>query len=377
MAAGGINDQIAGGFCRYSTDAQWLVPHFEKMLYDNAQLALIYARAGARLNRDDYKNTARATLDFWRRDMTAPDGLFYSSLDADSQGVEGKFYIWDWQEILAAIPEETDRQLACEYWDLTPGGNWEGHNIPHVIADMDALSQRHGQSPEFVQARLHAARQQLLAWRSKRVPPHCDDKILAGWNGLMIQALAEAALLFNERGYYHAAATAATALLRVHQDADGQLLHVSRAGRADIPAFLEDYACCGLATWALATAARQFEPAEVENWLHHAQRMAAVIVRDFYEPGTGRFFVSSHRHEQLFVRVPSASDNAVPSAAGIAIELLLKAEVAATDNTYHRFALRGMAALAPQIERYPLAFSTVLSAITEHPAVHGDIPATP
>ncbi len=366
MAAGGINDQIAGGFSRYSTDEQWLVPHFEKMLYDNAQLALIYARAGVLLNRSDYKNVARATLGFWLRDMTAPDGLFYSSLDADSQGVEGKFYVWNWQEILVAIPDDLDRLLACEYWDLTPGGNWEGHNIPRVIADVAQLARRHGQSSEIVQTRLHKIQKQLLTLRSRRIAPHCDDKILTSWNGLMIQALAEAAMLLHEPRYYAAAATAATALLRVHQDADGQLLHVSRAGRADIPSFLDDYACCGIGVWTLARAARQFEPAAADYWLRSAKRMAAIIVCDFYEPQTGRFFVSSRRHDQLFVRVPSGSDNAVPSAAGIAMELLLKAEIAAVDKNYQNIAWRGMTALAPHIEHYPLAFSTVLSAIMGH-----------
>ncbi len=367
MAAGGIYDQIAGGFSRYSTDEQWLVPHFEKMLYDNAQLALIYAQAGVLLDRADYIRIATETLDFWLREMTGADGLFFSSLDADSEGVEGKFYVWSWQDILAAIPAEADRILAGEYWNLTPAGNWEGRNIPHVTAEVEQLATRHGQSPHLIQSRLHDIRQRMLDIRSTRIAPHCDDKILAGWNGLMIRALAEAALLLNEPRYYQAGVKAAASILKVHRDAEGNLLHVSRAGRADVPAFLEDYVGLGLATWSLATAAKRLAPGEEHIWIDTTRQMAQSAVENFYQSHTGRFFISSQRHEKLFVRVPSAGDNAVPSAAAMAITLLLKADSAVPGSTYPAIVERGLAALAPHIARFPLAFSTMLDTLVRHP----------
>ncbi|MGC8624867.1 MAG: thioredoxin domain-containing protein [Phycisphaerae bacterium] len=373
MAAGGIYDQLAGGFARYSTDEQWLVPHFEKMLYDNAQLALIYARAGALLHRAEYQRIAMEILDFSLRDMTADSGLFYSSLDADSEGEEGKFYIWNWDDIVAAIPDETDRQLAGAYWDLTPQGNWEGRNIPRVIGDSVHLALRFGKSPDFVQGRLREVRSRMLAIRTTRVPPHRDDKILTGWNGLMIQALAQAALLLNEPRYYQAAGRAASSILRVHQDAGGHLLHVSRGERAAIPAFLEDEAYFGIAAWNLAAAARQFEPAMADSWLNIARRTAENIVNDFYQPETGIFFITGSRHDELFVRVPSGSDNAVPAAAAMAMALLVQPDLATEKINYKQVVLRGMARLAPLVEQHPLSFSTILSVLVEHPELAANL----
>ncbi len=366
MAAGGIYDQIGGGFARYSTDEQWLVPHFEKMLYDNAQLALIYARAGVLLTRSDYTHIARETLDFWLRDMTAPQGLFYSSLDADSQGEEGKFYLWDWQELLAAIPDQSDRQLACQYWGFSLQGNWEGHNIARINADVSQLAEQFGATPEWVLQRLQNIKSQLLVIRSKRIAPHCDDKILTDWNGLMIQALAEAALMLNEPRYYHAADQAASAILAVHRDAAGQLLHVSRMGQADIPAFLPDEACFGLAAWNLAMSAKQFAPQSATEWLEVARKAARTIGDQFVQPQTGRFYLSSNRHEQLFVRIPSGSDNAVPSAAAIAMSLMLKTDLSASVADYAAVVSHGIAGLAPLIQQYPIAFSSLLSVIAEN-----------
>ena len=369
MAAGGIYDQLAGGFARYSTDEQWLVPHFEKMLYDNAQLVLIYARAGVLLHRADYQRVAMETLDFILRDMTAEDGLFYSSLDADSEEEEGKFYIWKWEDIVAAIPDAMDRQLAGAFWDLTPEGNWEGRNILRVIGDNAYLAQQVGKTPDFVQTRLREVRSRMLAARAVRVPPRRDDKILTGWNGLMIQALAQASLLFNEPRYYQAAVRAAAGILKVHQENAGQLLHVSRAGRAGVPAFLEDEACWGLAAWNLAVAAKQFEPTMVDSWQNTARQAAEAIVNDFYQPQTGEFFITGSRHEDLFVRVPSASDNAVPGAAAMAMALLLKPDISTTKINYLPVVRRGLARLAPLIEQHPLAFSTILSLLVEHPDI--------
>ena len=366
MAAGGIYDQIAGGFSRYSTDEQWLVPHFEKMLYDNAQLALVYARAGVLLNRGDYTQIARETLDFWLREWTTAEGLFCSSLDADSQGEEGKFYLWHWQEILQAIPDSIDRHLACAHWNLSPAGNWQGHNILHVQTSAAQLEVEFAHLSPGPRQRLQEIKLKLLAMRSARVAPHCDDKILVGWNGLMIQALAQAALLMNEPRYYQAAERAATAILAVHRDVAGGLLHVSRAGRADIPAFLEDYACFGLGAWNLAVAAGQFAPQNVSTWMDESQNAARNISEHFYDSRTGRFYITSDRHEQLFVRVPSGSDNAVPSAAAMAISLMLKLDATTPCAAYSAVVARGIAALSPLIGQYPVAFSSLLSVALEH-----------
>ena len=367
MAAGGIYDQIGGGFSRYSTDEQWLVPHFEKMLYDNAQLSLIYARAGVLLKQSHYIEIARETLDFWLRDMTAPDGLFFSSLDADSEGEEGKFYVWDFAEIVAAIPDPADRELAGDYWDFSPEGNWEGRNIARVKSDITQLAARLGQAPDVVQARLHKIKLHLREIRSKRIAPHCDDKILADWNGLMIQALAQAAVLMNEPRYYQAAARAASAILSVHSDGAGNILHVSRGGQAEIPAFLQDEACIGLGLWYLTAAARHFAPHDSAAWLASATRSSENISTEFFQRQSGKFYISSDRHEQLFLRVPSGSDNAVPSAAALAIDLLLKIDSASPKAVYHTAVARSLAGMAPLIEQYPLAFSSILSTLVEHP----------
>ncbi len=366
MAAGGIYDQIGGGFSRYSTDEQWLVPHFEKMLYDNAQLALIYARAGVLLRQNHYIDIARETLDFWLRDMTAPDGLFFSSLDADSEGEEGKFYVWDFGELATAIPNPADRQLAGDYWDFSPEGNWEGRNIARVKSDITQLAMRLGQPPDVVQARLHKIKLHLRKIRSTRIAPHCDDKILADWNGLMIQALAQVAVLINEPRYYQAAARAASALLAVHRDGAGNILHVSRGGQAEIPAFLQDEAFFGLGLWYLAAAARHFAPQDGEAWLARAARCGETISTEFFQRQSGSFYISSARHEQLFLRVPSGSDNAVPSAAALAVDLLLKIDSASPKSAYHTVVARSVAAMAPLIEQYPLAYSSILSTLVEH-----------
>ena len=254
MAAGGLFDQLGGGFHRYSVDARWLAPHFEKMLYDNALLAVCYLEAWQATGEDQYAAVARQTLDYLLRDMTDPQGGFYSSEDADSEGEEGKFYLWTPGEIEAVLGPEAAR-VFCRVYDVTEVGNFEGRNILHLSRPLEIEAKMLGREPAQLAAELAAARQRLLAARAKRVRPGRDEKVLVSWNSLAIDALARAGAAFHEPRYTAAAGAAADFLLRRHRptsdrpsetlsqrERDCRLLHYWRDGRAKCDAYLDDYA---------------------------------------------------------------------------------------------------------------------------------------
>jgi len=311
MANGGIYDQLGGGFHRYSTDAQWLAPHFEKMLYDNALLVQLYLEAFQATGNANDARVVRNTLDYVLREMTQPQGGFYSTQDADSEGEEGKFFVWTEDEVLALLGPE-DGRVFCDAYDVTPDGNWEGHNILNRPKLHEQAAKVLQVSPEELETVLARCRTKLFDARSRRIAPGRDDKVLVSWNGLMIAAMSQAAAILGEPRYAVAAAAAADFILNNMRDANGWLLHSFKEGQARFNAYLDDYACLidGLIDLYQAT----FEP----RWLDAALEFAEQMLSRFEDARSGGFFYTSIDHEQLVARVKDTQDNATPSGNGMA-----------------------------------------------------------
>ena len=321
MARGGMYDQIGGGFSRYATDDQWLVPHFEKMLYDNALLTRAYLEGYQVTGDPFYRTIATEVLDYILREMTAPEGGFYSATDADSEGVEGKFFVWTRAEFEAVLGPEA--ALAAAWFDVTEMGNWEGHSIPRTPRLLGDVAAELGIDPQEAAIRLASARERLYAARLKRIPPGLDDKVLTSWNGLMIGAMAEGARVLGEPRYLEGAARAADFVLAELRDADGRLLRSWRRGAAHLNGYLEDYAFLGNGLLDL------YEAGGGERHLAAAQSLAARILADFAAPDGGLFSTSAD-HEALLVRHREGHDGAVPAANAAAAHLL--ARLAAHDG---------------------------------------------
>jgi uncharacterized protein YyaL (SSP411 family) len=317
IAAGGIYDHLGGGFHRYSVDADWLVPHFEKMLYDNAMLAGCYLDAWQETQRKDYLRVVRETLDYVLRDMTDPAGGFYSAEDADSEGVEGKFYVWTPQELQAVLGPQ--REAAFSYvYDVSEGGNFEGRNILHLAKPIAVCAKVLARDAAALEEELAADRAKLLAVRAGRARPGRDDKVLVSWNGLMIDAMARAGAVLNEPRYRTAAAAAADFLLAQLRDDQGRLLHCWRAGQARHNAFLDDHAslCNALVTL--------YETQSDPRRLEEAARLADAILGRFADGEGGGFFYTSSDHEPLIARKKDLWDTPVPSSTGLAATAFLR-----------------------------------------------------
>ncbi|HEX4468291.1 MAG TPA: thioredoxin domain-containing protein, partial [Gemmatimonadaceae bacterium] len=315
MARGGIYDQLGGGFARYAVDEAWRVPHFEKMLYDNALLARLGTHLWQATKDAEIRRVVEETLDWVLREMAAPGGGFYSSLDADSEGHEGKFYVWSLEEIETVLGAEAP--LAIEYWGVTAGGNFEGKNILHVPNDEKVVAARRGITTDELRARIANARHALLRARAFRVRPGCDDKTLASWNGLMVRALAEAARAFDRLSYRAEAVRQGEYLfgLLVRED---RVFRTAKLGTARIAGFLEDTAAVGLAALAL------YELTFDEIWLTRARSLAEAAVRWFWDDEAGAFFDTASDHESLVTRPRDVTDNATPSGTSLATELLAR-----------------------------------------------------
>jgi uncharacterized protein YyaL (SSP411 family) len=354
MAGGGIYDQLGGGFHRYSVDSYWLVPHFEKMLYDNAQLARVYAYAyqttrGLPL----YRRIAEETLRYVQREMTSPEGGFYSTQDADSEGEEGKFFIWTPAEVSALLGSEAP--LFMRAFDVTPAGNFEGHNILHVARDPDVLAREFGLSVDAVEATLARGKQILFQARERRVHPGRDEKILTSWNGLMLRAFVTGAAAFGDPSYL-ATAEANASFLLTNLLRDGRLLRTYKDGVAKLNGYLEDYAFLADALLAL------YEVSGRRRWFDAARTLAEVMVVHFADPDGGPFFTTSDDHETLIHRPRDLYDNAVPSGNSVAAEVLLRLAVHTGDERYHQHAIRAIAPLQEAMARAPLAFGRLLCA---------------
>jgi len=353
MAAGGIYDHVGGGFARYSTDREWLVPHFEKMLYDNAQLARAYTEAWQVTGRNEYQRVARETLDYILREMTSPDGGFYSATDADSEGVEGKFFVWTKAEVSGLLGAENEAAAFSDYYDITETGNWEGHAILNTRFSSEEVAKRHKLSAAALDAIVAKGRCLLYGARSKRVPPALDDKTLTAWNGLMIGAMAEAGRVFAEPRYVEAARRAATFLWEVHRR-DGRLLRSSRKGAAQGEAFLEDYAFLANALIDLSEAGSADAP-----WLDRARELAESVL-DLFAAKDGGFYSTSRFNETLLMRHREGHDGATPSANACAALALARLAVHFDRGSFRDAATRAIGAYGIAVEKQPRAFPTSL-----------------
>ncbi len=356
MANGGIYDQLGGGFARYSVDEYWLVPHFEKMLYDNALLARLYLEAYEATGDEFYRRIAAETLDYLLRDMTSPEGGFYSAEDADSEGEEGKFYVWTPGEIEAALEPEEAR-LALRFWDVTERGNFEGTNILNVPRPPEAVAREFELSPEDLGERIEGIKAKLYAVRENRVRPGRDDKVLAAWNGLALRAFALAARVLPEREDYREAARKNAGFLLEKMKEDGRLHRSFKDGRARFNGYLEDYACVadGLVSLYEATFERR--------WIEEARTLADAMLELFWDVDKGVFYDTPSDHEELVTRPRDVYDSAAPSGNSVAVEVLLRLSVVLEREDYRERAGAILENLSGGMAQIPSAFGRLLSAL--------------
>ena len=354
MAAGGICDHLGGGFHRYSVDTRWLVPHFEKMLYDQALLAAAYLDGYQVTGTPRYLEVVRETLNFVLRDLRGPQGGFYSSLDADSEGEEGIFYTWTPAEIAAVLGPEDGPFLAGAY-DCTEDGNFDGRAILHPVTDAAALAKRTGRDPDEIRAVLASGRRKLLLARASRVSPALDDKVLAGWNGLAISALARAGAVMEEPRFLDAAVQAARFVLETMRS-DDLLLRVYKDGAAKIPGYLDDYA--GMAAALVDLYEADFDP----HWLMAAERLVKTMHREFADPAGG-FFNTAQRHHDLIVRVKNAQDGSTPSGNSLAAGALLRLGRLLGRADLEEEGARTLRTFQPLLDQAPGAFHQSLLAL--------------
>jgi uncharacterized protein YyaL (SSP411 family) len=360
MAHGGIYDQIGGGFARYAVDATWLTPHFEKMLYDNALLIRLGAHLYQATGDDEVRRVTQDTIQWLAREMTSPEGGFYASLDADSEGKEGKFYLWSEAEL--------DRLLGADatqiktYYGVSTTGNFDGENILHVPTDIRAVASRAGVSVEQLLATIQRAKGTLYAARSARVHPGRDEKILAAWNGLALRGLAEAARIFNSADITQLALRNAE-FLAAEMIRDGRIMRVYKDGTTRIPGFLTDYAAVALGFLAL------FEHTDDTRWISLAKQLASSIMEWFWDNDTTAFYDTARDAEALITRPRDITDNAVPSGNSLAVELLLKLAELTGDTEMRRRGEQVLRSLSADMLRFPMAFCHLFAMADM--AVHG------
>jgi uncharacterized protein YyaL (SSP411 family) len=355
MAKGGIYDQLGGGFHRYSVDAVWLVPHFEKMLYDNSQLIRIYLHLYQVTKDDFFRRIAEETLEYVRREMLDPAGGFYSTQDADSEGEEGKFFVWTPREV-EQILGEADARVFNFYYDVTDDGNFEGKNILSVHYTHEAAARALKIDLADFNIALERGRKKLFEVREQRIKPHRDEKVLTAWNGLMLAAFAEAAAVLGDDEYLDIARRNADFILE-SLSFDGRLLRTWKDGRAKLNAYIEDYA--NFADGLLEL----FQVSGEIRYFSEAKRLADLMITEFWDEDAGGFYFTSSDHEELIVRNKDFFDNATPSGNSVAADVFLKLAKLSGDEKYERFALAVLRLVAAQIKRYPQGFGRALSAI--------------
>ena len=355
MAAGGIYDHIGGGFARYTVDRRWLVPHFEKMLYDNALLTGIYLDAFLATGNPVYRKVVVGTIDYIVRDMTNPDGGFYSSEDADSEGEEGKFYVWTVDEIKSALGDE-NAELFCAAYDITEKGNFEGKNIPNLLNGLQVALELADGNAELLRDRLEVSRDTLFEVRKERIHPGKDDKILANWNGLMIDAMARAGLALDRTDYVDTAIKAAQFLLD-NLMKDDRLLHSYRQGVSQFNGYLDDYACLANSLVTL------YEVTADSQWLKQALTLCKQIVEHFHDDQLGGFFYTSDDHESLIFRNKDAHDSSVPSGTSMATTVLLRLGILTGNQEWITIAEQSIQNSVESLMRAPLGFGQMLLAL--------------
>jgi uncharacterized protein YyaL (SSP411 family) len=358
MLAGGIYDQLGGGFARYSVDAVWLVPHFEKMLYDNALLARAYLHSWQLLGHERYRRVCEATLDWMLREMRGPEGGFYSALDADSEGEEGKFYVWTAEEIREVVGKDPNCsslsgaqvERLLQFYGVSESGNFEGRNILHLAEGVEA------EEPEG----LAAMRRALFEARAQRVWPGLDDKRLTSWNALAVAALADAGAVLGREDYLDAARGCAEFLLDQLREDDGRLLRTYKDGRAHLNAYLEDH---GFLLEALLTLHEStFEP----RWFEEARALAETTIERFGDPERGGFYSTSSDHEELIARRKEVGDHPIPSGNSSAAMGLLRLSALTGERRYEEAATGVFALFAKPAVQHPDAFAHMLRALDFH-----------
>jgi uncharacterized protein YyaL (SSP411 family) len=362
MARGGIYDHLGGGFHRYAVDATWTVPHFEKMLYDNALLSRLGVHIWQATRDPEVRRVTEETIDWVAREMTAPNGGFYASLDADSEGHEGTFYVWTREEVERALGDEG--RLAAAYWGVTDEPNFEGRYILHAPNETSVVAARGGVTPDAVTEAVASARAILLARRARRVRPGRDEKVLASWNGLMLRGVAESARAFGRDDYRTMAIRNAAFLLR-EMVRDGRVMRSHTAGVTRIAGYLEDHAAVALGL--LDVYGLTFD----ERWLDAARAIADAVDRWFWDERTGAYFDTASDHEALLTRPRDITDNAVPAGTSLAVDLLLRLAELLGDEPRRTRAMQVLESLSEPLARYASAFGHLLGAADM--AVHGAV----
>ncbi len=354
MARGGIYDQLGGGFHRYSVDEKWLVPHFEKMLYDQGQLAGLYVEAWQATGEPFYLDVARDIVDFVLREMNDEQGGFYSSLDADSEGEEGKFYVWSKQEVMEVLGDEAGK-IFCARYDITEGGNFEGHNIPHVTVDPDDLSRRFDMSEGEIIQTLKESRSRLLQEREKRVRPGLDDKVITSWNGLMLSGLARVQQAAPDERYEKAIRKNIEFVHDALADGDG-LLRTWREGEAKQSAFIEDYAF-----W-IAGLLDAYEALFEASFVAKAIELCGYADTHFYDD-SGSYYMTSDSQEELYQRMRDETDESIPAGTGVMLMNHLRLYAYTEDAAHLKKAEAILKRYAQRLENNPYAHASYLNGL--------------
>ncbi len=355
MAEGGIYDHLGGGFHRYSVDERWLVPHFEKMLYDNAQLVPLLLDTYRASGEEFFLRVAEDVLAYVGREMVSPEGGFYSTQDADSEGEEGKFFLWDRAEVLALLGDEVG-EIFCRVYDVTDVGNFEHRNILHATLSEEQAAKMFRKRPDEIRELLAAARAHLFAARERRVKPFRDEKTIAAWNGLMLSACVEA-LRVTGKPVYRQLAENCAAFVQARLWSGDRLLHSYKNGEAKVPAFLDDYAALGLAF------ADLYEATSLPEHFKWAERIGARMLELFWDDSNGGFFYTPADHERLIARTKPAHDGSVPSGNSLAAMFCLRLHALTEEERYFVVGERVLRLYRGSMEENPFAHAYLLAAL--------------
>jgi uncharacterized protein len=357
MARGGIYDHIGGGFARYSTDPEWLVPHFEKMLYDNALLVISLAEAYQATGHAFYKEVIEETLVFAERELMDEKGGFYSALDADSEGEEGKFYVWEYEEVKAVLGDEAE--VFCAYFDIDPKGNWEGKTIPRVQLPLLEFAAHKGLSADRLKEIVKRGKEKLLQQRGKRIRPLLDDKVLLGWNALMNLALSKAFAATGNRHYRGLAEKNMEFLLRAFKAGEGGFYHTWKEGRAKYPAFLDDYALLIAALAELAQVTANY------NWLDQAYELTESVLENFSDRESPLFFYTGRQQNDMLLRKKELYDGATPSGNAVMACNLYRLSICYDKPEWRSRAEDMIRSVGEVVIKYPTSFGVWLSLLFE------------
>jgi len=355
MAAGGIHDQLGGGFSRYSTDQKWLVPHFEKMLYDNALLTQMYAELYQISGRESYMRIVESILEYIIKEMTSPESGFYSAQDADSEGEEGKFYVWSKKEIVEGLGDRTVADIFCDYYGVSDGGNFEGKNILSIVMSLNSLSQKYGLDPNSIEQAIENGRKKLLEIRDRRTRPGTDDKILTSWNGLMISGFAKGYRITGNKKYLDYALNAINFIeskIAVHDEA--RLRRTFKNGVSKLNAYLDDYA------FYINGLLDVFEVDCKAEYLEKALNYTDFMLKHFWDSSSGSLFLTSDDHEQLIIRTKNFYDLAIPSGNSIAAYNLLRLFHIVQNKDYLQKAEQIIKAASTPAVKNPFGFGQLL-----------------